>query len=317
MKISVIIPVYNVYDYLEKCLNSLVKQTDKNFEVIIVNDGSTDNSQEIIDKFVLENDNMYSFKKENGGQASARNFGLQKATGEYILFLDSDDYYEPNTIEILKKEANADIVAFKMYIDDKNEVKKFPIEMEKFVDDKNVLASKKLLLYNPSPCDKMFKKDLFIKNNIKFLEGKYYEDLGTIPLFAMCTDDIKFTDYYLYHYVKRENSTMNKVNYNSKITDIFYIMQNITNAFIQNHLDNKYKDELEYIYFHHLLRAASIRFLDYGKIDMVDKIRNIMREKYPNFTKNKYFKKYGFKRKLMCKLIYNGKYKFIKKLRKL
>ena len=86
MKISVIIPVYNVYDYLEKCLNSLVKQTDKNFEVIIVNDGSTDNSQEIIDKFVLENDNMYSFKKENGGQASARNFGLQKATGEYILF---------------------------------------------------------------------------------------------------------------------------------------------------------------------------------------------------------------------------------------
>ena len=140
MKISVIIPVYNVYDYLEKCLNSLVKQTDKNFEVIIVNDGSTDNSQEIIDKFVLENDNMYSFKKENGGQASARNFGLQKATGEYILFLDSDDYYEPNTIEILKKEANADIVAFKMYIDDKNEVKKFPIEMEKFVDDKNVLA---------------------------------------------------------------------------------------------------------------------------------------------------------------------------------
>ena len=92
MKISVIIPVYNVYDYLEKCLNSLVKQTDKNFEVIIVNDGSTDNSQEIIDKFVLENDNMYSFKKENGGQASARNFGLQKATGEYILFLDIENF---------------------------------------------------------------------------------------------------------------------------------------------------------------------------------------------------------------------------------
>ena len=163
----------------------------------------------------------------------------------------------------------------------------------------------------------MFKKDLFTKNNIKFLEGRYYEDLGTIPLLAMYTDNIKFTDYYLYHYVKRENSTMNKISYNPKISDIFYVMQNISLAFNKNHLYNKYKDELEYIYINHLLRAASIRFLDYEKINMVDRIRNIMKEKYPNFTKNKYFKKYGFKRKLMCKLIYNGKYKLIKKLRKL
>ena len=163
----------------------------------------------------------------------------------------------------------------------------------------------------------MFKKDLFTKNNIKFLEGKYYEDLGTVPLFAIYTNNIKFTNHYLYHYVKREDSTMNKINYNTKIADIFYIMQNISIVFKQNNLDNEYKDELEYIYFHHLLRAASIRFLNYDKIEMVDKIRSIMKEKYPNFTKNKYFKKYGFKRKLISKLIYNGKYKLIKELRKL
>ena len=189
--------------------------------------------------------------------------------------------------------------------------------MEEFINDKNILPSKKLLLYNPSPCDKMFKKDLFTKNNIKFLEGKYYEDLGTVPLFAIYTNNIKFTNHYLYHYVKREDSTMNKINYNTKIADIFYIMQNISIVFKQNNLDNEYKDELEYIYFHHLLRAASIRILNYDKIEMVDKIRSIMKEKYPNFTKNKYFKKYGFKRKLISKLIYNGKYKLIKELRKL
>ena len=83
MKISVIIPVYNVYDYLDKCLSSLTNQTDTNFEVIIVNDGSTDDSQKIIDKYVSENANMHSYIKENGGLSSARNYGLKKATGDY------------------------------------------------------------------------------------------------------------------------------------------------------------------------------------------------------------------------------------------
>ena len=315
MKISVIVPVYNVYDYLDKCLNSLVNQSDNDFEVIIVNDGSTDNSQEIIDKYVSENANMKSFIKENGGLSSARNYGLSKATGEYVLFLDSDDYYEPNTIEIMKKEALSgdDIIIFRIFIDENNEIKKSMIEMEKFIFNDNISPSKRLLLYNPSACDKMFRKSLF--DNISFITGKYYEDLGTIPLLAIYTDKIKFTDYYLYHYFKRENSIMNKINYNTKLEDIFFIVNRITTLFEENNLANEFKDEIEYIYIHHLLRAASIRFLNYERYDMIDKIRKIMKEKYPNFTKNKYFKKYGFKRKLMCRLIYKGNYNLIKKLR--
>ncbi len=315
MKISVIVPVYNVYDYLDKCLNSLVNQSDNDFEVIIVNDGSTDNSQEIIDKYVSENANMKSFIKENGGLSSARNYGLSKATGEYVLFLDSDDYYEPNTIEIMKKEALSgdDIIIFRIFIDENNEIKKSMIEMEKFIFNDNISPSKRLLLYNPSACDKMFRKSLF--DNISFITGKYYEDLGTIPLLAIYTDKIKFTDYYLYHYFKRENSIMNKINYNTKLEDIFFIVNRITVWYEENNLANEFKEEIEYIYIHHLLRAASIRFLNYERYDMIDKIRKIMKEKYPNFTKNKYFKKYGFKRKLMCRLIYKGNYNLIKKLR--
>ena len=315
MKISVIVPVYNVYDYLDKCLNSLVNQSDNDFEVIIVNDGSTDNSQEIIDKYVSENANMKSFIKENGGLSSARNYGLSKATGEYVLFLDSDDYYEPNTIEIMKKEALSgdDIIIFRMFIDENNEIQKSMIDMEKFIFNDNISPSKRLLLYNPSACDKMFRKSLF--DNISFITGKYYEDLGTIPLLAIYTDKIKFTDYYLYHYFKRENSIMNKINYNTKLEDIFFIVNRITVWYEENNLANEFKEEIEYIYIHHLLRAASIRFLNYERYDMIDKIRKIMKEKYPNFTKNKYFKKYGFKRKLMCRLIYKGNYNLIKKLR--
>lgn len=319
MKISVIIPVYNVYDYLDKCLSSLVNQTDTNFEVIIVNDGSTDDSQKIIDKYVSENANMHSYIKENGGLASARNYGLKKATGDYILFLDSDDYYELNTIEVLKKEAqnDDDIITFQMYIDENNKITEQNMEMEEFVFNKNIPASKRLLLYNPSACDKMFKKELFVKNDFEFIEGTYYEDLGTIPLLAMYTDKIKFTKHYLYHYLKRENSTMNKVKYNAKIEDIFLMIERIATTFKAKKLYDKYKDEIEYIYIHHLLRAASIRFFNYDKYDMIDKIRKIIKENYPKFKENKYFQKYGFKRKLMCKLIYKGHYKTIKILRKI
>lgn len=315
MKISVIVPVYNVYDYLDKCLASLVNQTDNDFEVIIVNDGSTDNSQEIIDKYVSENANMKAFIKENGGLSSARNFGISKASGDYVLFLDSDDYYEPDTIEILKKEANSDydIIVFKMFIDDKDGIKKSKDEMAGFIYDESISPAKRLLLYNPSACDKMFKRSLF--DNISFIDGRYYEDLGTIPLLAVYTDKIKFTEYYLYHYLKRENSIMNRTNYNSKIEDIFFIVNRVSSWFVDKHLDIDFKEEIEYIYIHQLLRAAGIRFLDYGRYDMVDKIRYIMKEKFPNFSKNKYFKKYGFKRKLMCRLIYKGHYKMIKILR--
>ena len=313
-KISVIVPVYNVYDYLEKCLNSLVNQTDTDFEVIVVNDGSTDKSQEIIDKYSKKYSNIKSFIKENGGLSSARNFGLEKASGDYVLFLDSDDYYEPNTIEVLKQNViDNDIVVFKMFIDSENYIKKAPLDASENVDGDLV---KKYLVANPSACNKMIKKSLFDDNDISFLLNRYYEDLGTTPLLATKTNKIKFIDNNLYHYLKREDSIMNKSNYNKKIEDIFYVVDFVSHYFKNNGVYEKYKDEIEFIYIHHLLRAGGIRFLDYQRFDMVNKIRDIIKKDYPNFTKNKYFKKYSFKQKIMCRLLYNGNYNIIKLLRK-
>ena len=105
-KVSVIIPVYNVQEYLRECLESLVNQTIKDdLEVIIVNDGSKDNSQNIIDEYVEKYPELFkSYIKENGGQGSARNYGVKKASGEYIGFVDSDDYIENDMYEILYNE---------------------------------------------------------------------------------------------------------------------------------------------------------------------------------------------------------------------
>jgi len=312
-KISVIVPVYNVEDYLEKCLDSLVNQKYKDFEVIIVNDGSTDNSQDIIDEYVSKYDNFKSFNKKNGGLASARNYGLTKANGEYVLFLDSDDYYELDCLSILANELNDDnIIVFNMFVD-------YP---DRIISDKDRFSSmkientKKYLISNPSACNKLFKRELFFKNKIEFPIGKYYEDLGTTPMLTMFTDKIKFIPNNLYHYLKREDSIMNKVKYNSKIEDIFYIVSSISTAFKENNKYDLYKEEIEFIYIHHLLKAGGLRFLNYDKYDMINKIRGIIKDKYPNFTKNRYFKNYDFKEKMMCHLLYGGHYRIIKFLRK-
>ena len=100
-KISIIVPVYNTEKYLSKCLNSLIKQTYKDIEIIVVNDGSKDKSLEIAKKFAKQDNRIKVFNKENGGLSSARNFGIEKASGEYIGFVDSDDYIKENMFEIL------------------------------------------------------------------------------------------------------------------------------------------------------------------------------------------------------------------------
>ena len=101
MKISIIVPVYNVSEYLAKCLDSLVSQSFKNIEIIVVNDGSTDNSEEIVKEYQKRYMNIKYFYKENGGLSSARNYGLEKATGEYIIIIDHDDKLTNNALEIL------------------------------------------------------------------------------------------------------------------------------------------------------------------------------------------------------------------------
>ena len=114
IKVSVIVPVYNVEKFIDKCLNSLVNQTLKEIEIIVVNDGSPDNSQKIIDEYVKKYpDKIKSFIKENGGQGSARNMGMEKAVGEYISFVDSDDWLDLDTLEkmyFLAKKDKSDIV---------------------------------------------------------------------------------------------------------------------------------------------------------------------------------------------------------------
>lgn len=294
---SIIVPVYNVYKFLDKCLNSVTNQTYDKYEVIIIDDGSTDDSYKIITKYKNKYpDLINSYTKENGGLSSARNFGIKKSKNDYLLFVDSDDYISRDTLNILNKKINetkSDIIVFNYKAIYKNREENI-ITFNNNIKDLN----KRYLLSSPSACNKVFNKNLFAKE--KFIEGIYYEDLATIPRLIKQTKKITFINDYLYNYLVRDNSITNKLNYNKKMEDIFFVTD-----LLKNELINEYKDEVEFIFIEHLLRNAGIRFINYDKYDKIKKIRNIIKNNFPYWRKNKYYKKYyNIKQKILSCLIY-------------
>ena len=308
-KLSIIVPVYNVEKYIEDCIKSLIQDV-KDYEIIIVNDGSTDNSETIIKKYVNKYPELIKYyKKKNGGLFSARNYGIKKSNGEYLMFVDSDDTIEKNSLSKLYNYIDTkefDILVYKM-----NSVKdNIKTSVQSFNNDikDNI---KKYLVGNPSACNKLIKKELLTKNKLEFINVTYYEDLMFLPTLVNFTQKIEFTSDILYNYYVRNNSLTNNKKYNKKMDDIFVIVNELYNK-----LNNKYSEEVEFIFIEHLLRNAGIRYLDYEMYDKINDINRLIKEKYKKWYKNKYYKKYyTIKQKVMCILIFNKKYKFIKLLR--
>ena len=181
MNISVVIPVYNVEDYLHYAIDSLVNQTHKNFEVLLINDGSTDNSGKLCDKYAQEYDWIRVFHKENGGLSDARNYGVLKATNEWIFFLDPDDYIEPFTFELLtliRAKYQADLISTK--VQTTNEYEKFSKEQFNLESSQRVTKEEALELMledkvaTVSACAKLYKKQILEMR--PFPVGKIYED---------------------------------------------------------------------------------------------------------------------------------------------
>ena len=311
IKVSVIVPVYNVEEYLERCLKSLVNQTLKDIEIIVVNDGTKDNSQKIIDKYAKKYKFVKSYIKENGGLSSARNYGLKYATGEYIGFVDSDDYVDENMFKDMYEYAIRNkldiVISDTVNVFENNE--SYRVSNLKYSDDiiKNYIISPPMAwirLYNNKLLDK-----------IHFENGILYEDLNLNPSLIKYTKKIGFIEKAYYYYLIRTNSIMRQKNFNNKLLDIFKVLDNNYNLLYQ-----KYPDEVEYLYITHLLRTATLRFLDYDRktVDRyLNQIVNIMKNKFPNWKKNIYYKKSSLKLKLICILAYNKCYKILKLLKKI
>ena len=258
-KISFIVPVYNTGIYIKKCLDSIINQTFKEeIEIILINDGSTDNSDELIKEYI-ENSNskdlMKYYTKENEGIAKTRNFGIDKANGEYIFFVDSDDYIDKETIKMLKPyiDNDIDIIKFKLQRIDKNnnilEKVDGPVFEETSGEEAfNMLYSEDVLL--DSPCVYVIKRNMFTQNNFKF-NRTYHEDFGLIPLIILKAKSFVSIPDYLYYYVQGENSITRNDDYNKtikKFEDALYHYDNAIEKIDKMNLNRKSKENAKIFY---------------------------------------------------------------------
>ncbi len=247
--ISLIIPVYNVQDYLYKALNSVVCQTLKNIEVIIVNDGSTDNSLEIIEQFAKQNPHFKIINQKNAGLSAARNAGLKISKGDYIAFMDSDDFIEPDFLECLYNAAvknKADIVYcnFNFYYPKSDFRLYMPFTCMPGVYS-NSKALKKLIMdlgMHYFAWNKLCKRELFFDNDIRFYD-MYFEDIATSPRLFYHANKIVVLGKALYNYTNRNGSILNSTNI-KKINDFIRSLGVMRNFFEGHHDYKKYKRRL-------------------------------------------------------------------------
>lgn len=306
-KISVIVPVYNMEKYLEKCLDSLVNQTLKEIEIIVINDGSTDNSYKILDKYKKKySDILTVINTENNGISIARNIGIKEATGEYIAFIDSDDYVDINMFSdcyLYAKKNNLDIVVLDYYKLYENNGKLEYFKIKDF-DNTNIKNNPKLLFeINSSPWNKIYKRSLFDKTTI-FPEKTKYEDLGLIPILLDKANNIGYLNKAYNYYLirgKSETTTIDK-----RVYDIFKILD-----ILNNYFKNKYKNELEYLNIEKIMTyTISSRGIKDNRVrnEFIDSAFKYLNNNFHNWKKNKYYtnrnkiKRFIEKNKIITKL---------------
>lgn len=303
VKVSVIVPVYGVENYILKCMDSLVNQTLKDIEIVVVNDGTKDKSIDLIKENYTDK-RIKIYNKENGGVARARNFGVTKATGEYLFFVDSDDFLKEDAIEVLYKKAfdkKCDLVIcdYYKYYDDKNYTS---VHLVKHYDCNHPAS---IITAMPGPVCKLMKRDFYLKNKIAFMEDNAFEDNAIMPLIGALAKKHDYIQEPLYYYLQRDGSSLNKKYYDKRWEDIFASLNHLSNKFLEYGVFKKYYQELEYIYIEYLLHAANLRFIEYKEgIVNIKRVSKVMKEKFPNWRKNKYYQKENMKYKVICNLFY-------------
>lgn len=312
-KVSVIVPVWGVEKYIDKCLDSLVNQTLEDIEIIVVNDESPDNSQKIIDKYVKKYPKkVISIKQKNGGQGSARNNGLKHAKGEYIGYVDSDDYIELDMYEKLynvAKKKKLDIAICSSYNVYETGNKYVELEKEFFEVGKINAFFGKMAVWN-----KIYKRNLFI-NEIEFRSKVWYEDLDFTVKMILNSRKIGYVNEPLYDYLIREGSTMNNNNIqrNLEIIDAF---DDILSYMENNNKYKKYYPEIEYLAIYHIFIAAIVRVInadcDKSKKKIINELRNYVISKFPKYYENKYLKLLDRNKKIVYNLVRLKQYWLIK-----
>lgn len=252
---SIIIPVYNVEKYLCQCIDSVLNQNYKNFEIILIDDGSKDNSGKICDDYAKKDTRIKVYHKENEGLSAARNDGLKKANGEYILFIDSDDFIFENVLEKISKvceNENADIIFLKgfKYFDENNIIElDQDIKFEKTLEKEEIIEYlTRLSKFPGSACTKTYNKNFLIENNLFFIKGLVSEDIEWIIRVLKSFNKAYFlnTPYYYYRQ-NRDGSITNKV-FSKNINSMLEIINKHATRLPKNKTEESINHFLAYEY---------------------------------------------------------------------
>lgn len=326
-RISIIVPVYNVENYLAKCLGSLVNQTHQNVEILVVNDGSRDNSGEIIKSFEDKYpDKIKAFTKDNGGLSDARNFGIDRATGDYIGFVDSDDYVTETMFEEmlhLAQKHRAEIVICNIQKVDENgsvtqKLTQIPNMPEKIKLEDHFSVFSDISYF---ACNKLFKKELF--NQKRFKKGVHFEDIQLIPQLLLECETIAQTQNFHYQYLERTDSITKT--HTEKGLDILKAVQDVESIFSQSRYAHKEKELKNFQIFEGVY--SFLAYLAFVKDEatfysMADKLSVFIRERqikiqdilnYSRFGSN-YLLSLPVKKKIFYLLFFAGQKKLIRKL---
>ena len=298
--VSVVVPIYNVEKYLSRCIDSIIDQSYDKLQIILVNDGSKDHSLEISKEYEAKDKRIIVLDKVNGGLSDARNYGIRYATGEYIVFIDSDDFIKENMIEKMLKKitmTNSDICV---------------CDMEYLYDNGNIefasggdfdVTSDKLVDINNSACNKMYKTSMF--SDISFPVGKYYEDLATIPILMHKANKVCKVNEAFYVYYQRSGSIAHSAN--KKIFDIYYAIDRCIQYIKKHDNDLVSIKKLQSLYVLHGLDITTVRIKDFDDKDirkeyLVENMKNL-KKYYPDYQNDERYKHASMKKKLIYKLM--------------
>ena len=317
MKLSVIVPVYNTKKYLVRCLDSLVNQTLEDMEILLVNDGSTDGSDQILKEYAEKYpQRVRVITKENGGQATARNLGIRESKGQYIGFVDSDDYVETDMFRVMIDTALKD---------DLDMVECNYSYLEETEDGMKPLATRgnirqyknqKDMFINPmtAPWNKVIKREILLQEGNQFPEGFIYEDTAFCIKLIPYVKKMKYVDRPFVNYILRGTSTMN-ANKSRKVADIFYVLEDILTFYKEKGFYEEYKEELEFFCTKILLCSSLSRI---GRIpdkkleaELYDRTFAFIKENFAEYKQNPYI---GGKIGMYMKLVNRGNCTFFGRL---
>lgn len=300
--LSVIVPIYNVENYLKKCIDSILSQTFQDYELLLIDDGSTDGSSDIAKKYAKKYEKIKYIRQDNQGLGGARNTGIKNSRGEYLSFIDSDDYIDKDMYqEMVSKmiEYHLDIVICgydRVYEDGRiieshfDQIPKSTIINE---ENKNLL-----FLIDPAAWNKIYKKDIFIKNNIWYPSNVWFEDLRTtVKVMCKCSKAIYIEKTY-YKYVTRNSSIMNTPNL-LRQKEIIEAIDDLIHFFKSQDIFNLYYNELEFLCIQHVYVFGINRVVRIdGYSDLISKFKLYVNINFPEFNKNQYLTRLSNKEKI-------------------